>query len=131
MQHSAFDPWDWQEQFVYSQARATTGDRRTVYVAGQASVDDAGRPVHVGDMAAQLSRAFDNLETVLRAAGLGLDDVVRLNYYTTDVDSLFASWGVVAERLGSTAPPPTATLLGVARLAYPELLVELEATAVH
>ena len=67
--------------------------------------------------------------SVLAAAGLDLANVVRLNYYTTDVDTLFQAWGVVNERLGQLDHAPTSTLLGVARLAYPELLVELEATA--
>lgn len=84
-----------------------------------------------GDMSAQLSPAFDNLETVLGAAGLGLGDLVRLGYYTTDVPALLTSRGIVAERLGTTREPPASTLLGVAQLAYPELLVELDATAVR
>ena len=49
-------------------------------------VSDAdGKPVHAGDMRAELGQALDNLETVLGQAGLGLADVVRLNYYTTDI----------------------------------------------
>ena len=61
---------------------------------------------------------------------MGLGDVVRLNIYTTDVDSLFEHYGVLASRTGAVQVAPPGTLLGVARLAYPELLVELEATAV-
>ena len=131
MEHAAIDPWEWQRQFCYSQARVVAGDHRTLYVAGQTSVDAEGRPMHPGNLSAQLSLAFDNLETVLEAAGLGIGDLVRLDYYTTDVPALLTSWGIVAERLGTTREPPASTLLGVAQLAYPELLVELEATAVR
>ncbi len=130
MTHRSINPWTWQDQFSYSQAREVAGPHRVVYLAGQPSVDAEGRPTATGDMAAQLEQAFDNLETVLAAAGLDLADVVRLNYYTTDVDMLFEAWHVVSQRLGRVEHAPASTLLGVTRLAYPELLVELEATAV-
>ena len=81
------------------------------------------------DMGAQLTRAIDNLETVLRKAGAELSDVVRLNYYTTDVDGFFEVYGAAAGRLASANCRPASTLLGVGRLAFSELLVEIEATA--
>lgn len=129
MQVISINPWEWQQQFSYSQARDVQGTQRTLYLAGQVSVDADGAPVHPGDMAAQLRQAFDNLQSVLEAAGLSLSNVVRLNYYTTDVDALFGAWQIVGERLAG-GEPPASTLLGVARLAYPDLLVEIEATAV-
>jgi enamine deaminase RidA (YjgF/YER057c/UK114 family) len=70
-------------------------------------------------MAAQVSLALDNLERVLEHAGMGLSDLVRLNIYTTDVDSLFQHYGVLAARTGAAQVAPPGTLLGVARLAYP------------
>lgn len=94
-------------------------------------MDAEGRPQHVGDMRAQLMLALDNVEAVLSAAGYGLSDVVRLNYYTTDVDQLFAHYAVVVERLAPVGCQPSSTLLRVTRLAFPELLVEIEATAVR
>jgi enamine deaminase RidA (YjgF/YER057c/UK114 family) len=51
------------------------------------------------------------------------------NIYTTDVDQLLQHYGVIAERLGRADVRPPGTLLGGARMAFPELLVELEATA--
>jgi len=51
-----------------------------VFLAGQTSVDPDGRPLHPGDMRAQLQRAFENLELVLEQAGLTLANLVRLNY---------------------------------------------------
>jgi enamine deaminase RidA (YjgF/YER057c/UK114 family) len=57
-------------------------------------------------------------------------NVVRLNFYTTDVDAFIANAGVLGERTGAAGVAPVGTLLGVARLAFPELLIELEATAV-
>ncbi len=63
-------------------------------------------------------------------AGFELSDIVRLNYYTTDVDRFFEEYDVLTARLAEFGCRPAATLLGVTRLAFPELLVEIEATAV-
>jgi enamine deaminase RidA (YjgF/YER057c/UK114 family) len=81
-------------------------------------------------MRAQINQALDNLETVLVQAGFGLSNVARLNYYTTNVDQLFANWDAVVSRLAQAGCRPSSTLLGVSRLAFPELLIEIEATAV-
>ena len=80
-------------------------------------------------MRAQIIQALDNLETVLRDAGFTLSDVVRLNYYITDVDRFFDTYDALATRLAESGCQPASTLVGVARLALPELLVEFEATA--
>ncbi len=130
MQRRVINPWTWQDGYAFVQANEVTGHRRVLYCAGQTSVDAEGKPVHPGDMRAQLGQALDNLETVLQAAGFKLSDVVRLNLYTTDVDVLFQAYDVLAGRLGEAGCRQSSTLLGVSRLAFPELLVELEATAV-
>jgi enamine deaminase RidA (YjgF/YER057c/UK114 family) len=89
-----------------------------------------GQPQYAGDLAAQLTLSLDNLEAVLGGAGMSLTNLVRLNVYTTDVDLLFQHYGVLASRLGATGVAPTTTMLGVTRLAIPDLMVELEGTAV-
>jgi enamine deaminase RidA (YjgF/YER057c/UK114 family) len=124
------NPWTWQDQLGFVQAQAVDGGGRTVYCAGQTSVDADGNPVHEGDMRAQISQALDNVEAVLRESGAALADVVRLNYYTTDVDGFLAAQDVLVARLREAGSRPTATLLGASRLAFPQLLVEIEATAV-
>ena len=127
----AVNPWTWQDAFGFSQAVEITGGTRHLVCSGQASVDAAGHPLHPGDMAAQLRQAFDNLEAVLRAASLSLGDVVRLNYYTTDVPAYLAASGEAARRFENTGRcVPAGTLLGVARLFHPDILVEIEATAI-
>lgn len=123
-------PWTWQDEFGYAQAQEVSGAQRTLFCAGQISVDAEGRAVHPEDMRAQISQAIDNLETVLREADAELSDVVRLNYYTTDVDRFFEAYDAVIARLSGAGCRPVSTLLGVRRLAYPELLIEIEATAV-
>ncbi len=68
---------------------------------------------------------------MLGQAGFGLSDVVRFSIFTTDVDRFLAEgvevWG---RRIGEAGCRPATTLLEVSRLAYPELMIEFEATAV-
>jgi enamine deaminase RidA (YjgF/YER057c/UK114 family) len=73
--------------------------------------------------------AMGNLRTVLDAGGFVLADVVRMNLYTTDVDGLVANFDVIVDALKDAECYPANTLLGVARLARPEMLIEIEATA--
>lgn len=130
VERKVINPWAWQDKFGYVQANAIADARRMLICAGQTAMNAEGRPAHPGDMRAQIELALDNLETVLRAAGFTLADVVRLNYYTTDLDRFFAEFGAVTDRLAKSGCRPANTTLGVARLAFPELLVEIEATAV-
>jgi enamine deaminase RidA (YjgF/YER057c/UK114 family) len=130
MEQRRVNPWSWQDRFGFSQAIEVTSGARTLFCAGQTSVDSNGQPVHAKDMRAQLNQAFDNLEAVLRAAGFALGDVVRLNYYTTDVDRLLEGYDALVKRLAAARCQPSSTLLGVDRLAFPELMIEIEATAV-
>jgi enamine deaminase RidA (YjgF/YER057c/UK114 family) len=129
MQRTPVNPWAWSLGFAFNQAELVEGARRILVCSGQTATDADGSPRHPGDMAAQLALALDNLEAVLAAAGMGLGDVVRLQVYTTDVDRLLERYQVVVDRLEAAGVRPASTLLGVARLAAPELLVELEATA--
>jgi enamine deaminase RidA (YjgF/YER057c/UK114 family) len=130
MDKKVVNPWTWQDNFGFSQALELKGGQRTLVCAGQASVNADGEPVHAGDFAAQANQAIDNLETVLKQAGFALADVVRLNYYVTDVDTALGSFDKVGGRLAAAGCVPASTLLGVTRLAFPELMIEIEATAV-
>ena len=126
----AVNPWKWQDQFGFSQGMEVRGAVRLLYCAGQTSVDADGAPMHPGDMAAQMNQALDNLETVLRHAGLTLANVVRLNYYTRDVAAFIQAASSFGPRLHAAGCQPASTLLGVASLFHPDILVEIEATAV-
>ena len=128
MDKKLHNPWTWQDGFGFSQGVEISGHTRVLRCAGQTSVDANGAPMHEGDMTAQIGQALDNLEAVLKSAGMSLENVARLNIYTTDVDQFLASFATFAER--TAVVKPASTLLGVARLAFPQLMVELEATAV-
>ncbi|WP_218005724.1 RidA family protein [Actinomadura hibisca] len=130
MERTAVNPWPWSVEMGYNQGEVVAGNTRTLYCAGQTAMSDEGKPQHAGDMAAQLALSLDNLEAVLGEAGMSLASLVRLNVYTTDVDLLFQHYGVLAARLGAAGVAPSTTMLGVTRLAIPDLMVELEGTAV-
>jgi enamine deaminase RidA (YjgF/YER057c/UK114 family) len=130
MQQRPINPWTWQDNFGFSQGVEFTGQQRVLLCAGQTSVDENGTPINAGDMTAQVNKAMDNLEAVLAKADMTLANVVRLNIYTTDVEAIFPALPAWAGRLGAAGCQPASTLLGVARLAFPELMVELEATAI-
>jgi enamine deaminase RidA (YjgF/YER057c/UK114 family) len=123
------NPWRWQEALDFSQGVVVQAAQRQLLCAGQTSVDGEGRAQHAGDMAAQLELAFDNLAQVLAAAGMSMLNVARLNYYVTDLPAFFAASHVVSRRLHGLRTKPAGTLLGVAALHQPGLMVEIEATA--
>ena len=131
MERQTINPWKWQDEYGFVQANEVSGAQRVLYCAGQVSVDAEGNPVNAGDMRAQITQAFDNLDAVLGAAGFKMSDVVRLNFFTTDVDRTMEAWPLLKERLEQAGCRQASTLLGVARLYNPEILIEIEATAVQ
>jgi enamine deaminase RidA (YjgF/YER057c/UK114 family) len=126
----AINPWNWQERFGFQQANEVVGAERVLYLAGQTSVDGEGQPLHEGSMERQALQAVDNMETVLRAADFELADVVRLTIFVVDVDAYREAAPAVGRRLGEAGARYASTLIGVTRLALPQLLVEIEGTAV-
>jgi enamine deaminase RidA (YjgF/YER057c/UK114 family) len=124
------NPSKWQDALGFVQGHEVTGAQRVLYCAGQVSVDAEGKTLHAGDMRGQLDRVIDNLEEVLSTAGFGIPDIVRLNIYTTDIEGFAANRNLIMERLVRKGSRHASTLIGVARLARPELLIEIEATAV-
>ncbi|MFF7203154.1 RidA family protein [Streptomyces sp. NPDC008141] len=130
MERTAVNPVTWSAELGFNQGEVVSGHTRTLYISGQTAMSDDGKPLHDGDMAAQLALSLDNLEAVLGGAGMSLANLVRLNVCTTDVDLLFQHYGELAGRLGAARVAPATTMLGVARLAIPTLMVELEGTAV-
>jgi enamine deaminase RidA (YjgF/YER057c/UK114 family) len=131
MNRTAVNPWQWSVNFGFNQAELIEGGSKVLYCSGQTSVDAEGAPQHPGDMAAQVGLALDNLEAVLAGAGMTLSNLVRLNFYTTSIPAFMGEGAaVLGARLGAAQVAPAGTLLGVAGLAFPELMIELEGTAV-
>ena len=129
MDRTAVNPWNWSIKLGYNQAEVIDKAKRQLICAGQTAVDGDGTPQHPGDMRAQIGLALDNLEAVLKDAGFGLKDVVKLGVYATDVDAALKNFDLMGMRFGPHQVAPPMTLLGVTRLAIPGLLFEIEATA--
>ena len=128
MERTPINPWSWSIKLGFDQAQLIEGHRRQLVCSGQDAVDADGNPQHPGDMAAQLELALDNLEAVLAAADMTLADVVRLNMFTTDVGELLKHNELLTDRFGDSRY--ATSVVGVAQLPAPQLLVMLEATAV-
>jgi enamine deaminase RidA (YjgF/YER057c/UK114 family) len=126
----AVNPWEWQDEIGFSQAIEVQGAKRIVYCSGQTSVDSDGRPLYRADMPAQMNQALNNLEEVLKKAGLNLHNVVRLTCFTTDVPAFMSASAVFNSRLTAAGCKSAQTLIGVARLFHPDIMLEIEATAV-
>ncbi|SEF18293.1 RidA family protein [Jiangella alba] len=119
---------------TYSQVVVATGSRQVV-VAGQVPCDATGALVGAGDLAAQTEQTLRNVATALAAAGATFADVVRLGIFVAGYDEHSLEQvhaGLVAASDVAVRPdgPPAATLVGVAALAFPGQLIEIEATAV-
>lgn len=128
MEKTQVNPWSWQDEFGYSQAWRVDQAQSVVYLAGQVALSADGQLVGEGDFEAQCRQVFENLETVLGQAGATFDNVVKVTVYLPDVANLPAYRRVKAEFV--TGKQPASTALEVKGLAFPELMVEVEAVAV-
>jgi len=129
MKRTPINPWPWSLKLGYHQAEILEKTNRQLVCAGQTAVDAKGNPQHPNDMRKQIALALDNLEAVLGAADMGLANIMRLGIYTTEVDEAMRHFDVLGMRFGPLNAAPPMTLLGVTRLAIPELMFEIEATA--
>jgi enamine deaminase RidA (YjgF/YER057c/UK114 family) len=117
-------------RFGFSHA-VESSSRRTLHLAGQVAWDDAGELVGQADFAAQCKQSLQNLTKVLAECDMTAANVVRLRTYVVNYtpDKLAVLGPALAEFYGDSLPAAN-TLLGVAALAMPEFLIEIEATAV-
>ena len=129
MKRTPINPWPWSLKLGYNQAEILEESRRQLICAGQTSVDNEGNPQHPNDMRKQISLTLDNLEVVLSAADMNLANITRISIYTTDVDEAMKNFDILGSRFGPLKAAPPMTLLGVTRLALPELMFEIEVTA--
>ncbi|ONI91496.1 enamine deaminase RidA [Actinosynnema sp. ALI-1.44] len=114
-------------------AHAVTASGTLAFISGQVAIDESGGLVGPGDLAAQTRQCLRNLENVLKASGAGWADVVRFNWYVTDVTEIQVVRDVrdefVRPVLGDR-PNPASSLIKVAGLFKPEFLIEVDAVAV-
>jgi enamine deaminase RidA (YjgF/YER057c/UK114 family) len=101
---------------------------RLVFIAGQTASDPQGNVVGVADVRAQTRYIIEKIQRAVEAAGGTIDDVVAMSVFTTDVRYHRDINEVRREVLGANFP--TSTMVQVVALARPELLLEINATAV-
>lgn len=99
-----------------------------LFVSGQAAIDEAGDVVGAGDFDAQAEQVFRNLRAVLEAGGSSLDKVVKVTIFVTDM-AFFPKILELRKRF-FTAPYPADTIVEIAALGLPELMLEIEAVAI-
>jgi 2-iminobutanoate/2-iminopropanoate deaminase len=100
-------------------------------ISGTASIDDAGRTVHAGDLRAQVRRTFQNIEALLAAEGATWKDIVRTTCYLRDIERDYDAFNDERNRYyrqQGLDPLPASTGIQ-AILCRPDLLIEIEAIA--
>jgi enamine deaminase RidA (YjgF/YER057c/UK114 family) len=118
---------------AYRQVAIATGSRM-VFLAGQVARDADGTPVGAGDLAAQTDQALRNVNAAVIGAGGTFSDVAKLTLFVVDwaPDKMAALGDGVGRAVAALGIDPlkAVTLIGVAALAEPDLLIEIDAIAV-
>ena len=119
---------------IFSEAVTVQGasNGKFVFLAGVGAEDEngpRGNIRHHGDVVAQCEYAFDKIKRVLAAHGADMNHVVKVVSYLTDMRNRVA-YGQCLTRNFGTAPLPVHTLIGVAALAFPEMMLEADVTAI-
>jgi enamine deaminase RidA (YjgF/YER057c/UK114 family) len=129
-----FTPEGMMQPTPYHHVAVGTGTKH-VHVSGQVARTADGSPVAPGDLAGQVAYALRNTARGLAGAGATFGDVVRLTFYVTQwtpekIEAFMAGIEQVADEIGLALPLPPASLIGVEYLFEPDVLVEVEATAI-
>jgi enamine deaminase RidA (YjgF/YER057c/UK114 family) len=114
----------WEASFGYSRA-VRAGD--LVFVAGTTAIDEDGVVRGVGDAGAQVHHVLDVIEAALGSAGARMDQVVQTRIYVVDISRAGEIGRAHGERFGTIAP--VTSMVQVAALIDPRMLVEIEAVA--
>ncbi|WP_046115971.1 RidA family protein [Aquincola tertiaricarbonis] len=119
--------WD-SSPYLFSQVVRVDAPRALVFIAGQVALDPNGSLVGASDVDAQLRQVFVNLRAAVGGAGGTLDNIASLTVFLKDIAHHTNYLRVLAEELAGHRPAET--VLQVAALGLPELLVEIHAVAV-
>ena len=129
MKRKSINPWSWSTALGFDQGQLIEQPQHLLICSGQDAVNSNGDPQYPDDMMAQLKLALDNVEAILADVEMTFANIVRITVYTTDVDEFFKHWESLTSRFGASSRFTT-SIVGVTRLAAPNLKVLLEVTAI-
>ena len=105
------------------------GGSELIFVTGQIAMGSDGAVVCPGDASGQAEFIFENIRRILEEAGSGMDDVVKVQIFLTNIDD-FSKVSPVRNRYLERSKP-VSTMLEVSRLVKPDCCIEVEVVAVH
>jgi 2-iminobutanoate/2-iminopropanoate deaminase len=116
------------EKSIYYAQACKAGNM--LFISGCVSWDAEGNIIGAGDMKAQVTQVYTDLEETLEANGATFQNVIKETVFTTDIDALVANNDIRTRFYTEAASaPPAATWIGCARLVFPELMLEIECVA--
>ncbi|MGE3149505.1 MAG: RidA family protein [Pseudorhodoplanes sp.] len=113
----------------YCHLAEVIGPGRLIYTSGMLPLDSAGNLIGKGDIRVQAEQTYQNIKVALASVGATFDNVIKTNTYLIDVTQA-PLVREVRRRYLNAAAPPASTLVGVAALGLPDLLIEVEVVAV-
>jgi 2-iminobutanoate/2-iminopropanoate deaminase len=116
----------------FSEVVTVSGPGRMIFLAGVGAEDEngiIGTILHPGDFLGQCHYAFDKINRTLARHRATFADIVKIVTYVTDIRSANDYFKCLTEALGD-APRPAHTFLNITQLAHPNMLVEIDVTAV-
>lgn len=135
MKRESINPVDWGLAFSMDQGEITEDIKRTLHFSGQTALapdpsSEIGVSVtHPNDLRAQILDSLDNIDAVLEKAGMSRKNILTLRFFTTDIDGFLENYDAYADWINKAGTRPPQSLLGVDRLVFPELMIEIEAVA--
>ena len=116
---------------AYTHVVEATGNR-IVFISGQVALDKDGNVVGAGDLSTQAEQVFQNLQACLASVGATFADVTKMTTFIVGYQAARdrAVLGAVRQKYLPASNPPASTLVGVQALATPDIMIEIEATAV-
>ena len=116
----------------FSEAVTVTGPGKMIFLAGVGAEDENGKGgdiLHKGDFMAQCKYAYDKIKRLLEKQGATMGDIVKMTTYLTDMRNQ-ADYGKCRVEAFGDSSLPAHTLVNISQLAWPGMMVEIDATAV-
>ena len=130
MERHAINPPELFSGQAFSQTFSVTRPGRLIFVSGQVDCDRDGKVRNPDDLEAQLKGTLDNLDIALRAQSASMRDLVQVTIYVVGLQPEHtARIREIRSAYFDTERPPAVTLLGIERLAFPGLRVEIDIIA--